>query len=149
MPRGKKFTTGKVDETLEALDKVTPKPKTVINLKELIKELKPKIKRLRSWGYEWHEIVGLLNQQGIEIAEDTLKQYLITPRRKLNKPATKKTSLLESNNSKKDKQVRNKDNELKQVGTDKLNKDDEELTAITEPESESDSYQPIKLTMRK
>lgn len=164
MPRGKKFTTGKVDETLEALNQVTPKQKTAINLKELIKRLKPKIKRLRSWGYEWHEIVVLLKQQGIEIAEDTLKQYLTTPRHKPEKSATKKSSPLDSDNSKKGKQVSKADNDLKQVETnklteddeelkqvraDQLNQDDEELTTSTEPESELGSYQPIKLTMRK
>lgn len=106
MPRGKKFATGKLDETLEALNKVAPKPKTSINLRELIRGLKPKIKRLRSQGYEWHEIVQLLKEQGIEIASDTLKEYLKTPRRRKVKPATEEPLSEGLEDSKKGKQGR-------------------------------------------
>ena len=112
MAKGKKFEIDKLDETLDALNKVTPKPKTSINLRELIRGLKPKIKRLRSWKYEWHEIVALLKEQGIEIAEDTLKEYLKTPRRKIAKSPTEKALLSETNDNSKNKQATNED-ELK------------------------------------
>ncbi len=107
MPRGKKFASDKLNETIEALDKVTPKPKNTINLRQLIRGLKPKIKRLRSWGYEWHEVVQLLQQQGIEIAEDTLKEYLKTPRRKKEKPILSETSIQQSDSLTKNKQNKN------------------------------------------
>lgn len=112
MTKGKKFEVDKLDETLDALNKVAPKPKTSINLRELIRGLKPKIKRLRSWKYEWHEIVALLKEQGIEIAEDTLKEYLKTPRRKIAKSPTEKALLSEINDNSKNKQATNED-ELK------------------------------------
>ena len=112
MAKGKQFEVDKLDETLDALNKVTPKPKTSINLRELIRGLKPKIKRLRSWKYEWHEIVALLKEQGIEIAEDTLKEYLKTPRRKTAKSPTQKALLSETNDNSKNEQPTN-DNELK------------------------------------
>src|SRR4028118_502086 len=104
MAKGKKFEIDKLDETLDALNKVAPKPKISINLRELIKGLKPKIKRLRSWKYEWHEIVALLKEQGIEIAEDTLKEYLKTPRRKTAKSPTEKALLSETNDNSKNEQ---------------------------------------------
>jgi hypothetical protein len=94
MAKGKKFEVDKLDETLDALNKVAPKPKTSINLRELIRGLKPKIKRLRSWKYEWHEIVALLKEQGIEIAEDTLKEYLKTPRRKTAKVSNRESIVI-------------------------------------------------------
>lgn len=109
MAKGKKFEVDKLDETLDALNKVAPKPKTSINLRELIRGLKPKIKRLRSWKYEWHEIVTLLKEQGIEIAEDTLKEYLKTPRRKTVKVFIEKASLLETNDDIKNEQATNDD----------------------------------------
>ena len=112
MAKGKKFEVDKLDETLDALNKVAPKPKISINLRELIKGLKPKIKRLRSWKYEWHEIVALLKEQGIEIAEDTLKEYLKTPRRKTAKASQEKVLLSETNDDKKNEQATN-NNELK------------------------------------
>lgn len=112
MAKGKKFEVDKLDETLDALNKVAPKPKTSINLRELIRGLKPKIKRLRSWKYEWHEIVALLKEQGIEIAEDTLKEYLKTPRRKPAKSLTEKALLSETNDNSKNEQATNND-ELK------------------------------------
>ena len=112
MAKRKKFEVDKLDETLDALNKVAPKPKTSINLRELIKGLKPKIKRLRSWKYEWHEIVALLKEQGIEIAEDTLKEYLKTPRRKTAKASQEKVLLSETNDDKKNEQATN-NNELK------------------------------------
>jgi hypothetical protein len=67
MAKGKKFEVDKLDETLDALNKVAPKPKTSINLRELIRGLKPKIKRLRSWKYEWHEIVALLKSRVLKL----------------------------------------------------------------------------------
>ena len=106
------YMVDKLDETLDALNKVAPKPKTSINLRELIRGLKPKIKRLRSWKYEWHEIVALLKEQGIEIAEDTLKEYLKTPRRKTAKVSQEKVLLAETNDDNKNEQATN-DNELK------------------------------------
>ena len=112
MAKRKKFEVDKLDETLDALNKVAPKPKTSINLRELIRGLKPKIKRLRSWKYEWHEIVALLKEQGIEIAEDTLKEYLKTPRRKTAKASQEKVLLSETNDDKKNEQATN-NNELK------------------------------------
>jgi len=105
MAKGKQFKVDKLDETLDALNKVAPKPKTSINLRELIRGLKPKIKRLRSWKYDWAEIVELLKEQGIEIAEDTLKEYLKTPRRKTAKSPKEKALLSGSNNYKKDEQA--------------------------------------------
>ena len=107
MAKGKQFEVDKLDETLDALNKVAPKPKTSINLRELIRGLKPKIKRLRSWKYEWHEIVTLLKEQGIEIAEDTLKEYLKTPRRKIAKLPTENALLSSSNNHKENEQATN------------------------------------------
>ena len=107
MAKGKKFEVDKLDETLDALNKVAPKPKTSINLRELIRGLKPKIKRLRSWKYEWHEIVAFLKEQGIEIAEDTLKEYLKTPRRKIAKLPTENALLSSSNNHKENEQATN------------------------------------------
>lgn len=112
MAKRKKFEVDKLDETLDALNKVAPKPKTSINLRELIRGLKPKIKRLRSWKYEWHEIVALLKEQGIEIAEDTLKEYLKTPRRKKAKSPIEKALSLDLNNDIKNEQATNND-ELK------------------------------------
>lgn len=112
MAKGKKFEVDKLDETLDALNKVAPKPKTSINLRELIRGLKPKIKRLRSWKYEWHEIVALLKEQGIEIAEDTLKEYLKTPRRRTAKVSQEKVLLSRTNDDNKNKQATN-NNELK------------------------------------
>lgn len=126
MAKGKKFEVDKLDETLNALNKVTSKPKTSINLRELIRGLKPKIKRLRSWKYDWAEIVELLKEQGIEIAEDTLKEYLKTPRRKTAKSTTEKALVSGSNNYKKDEQAT----------------DNEELKI--EPKSESSEEQEIQ-----
>lgn len=123
MPRGKKFASDKLTETIEALDKVTPKPKTTINLRQLIRGLKPKIKRLRSWGYEWHEVVQLLQQQGIEIAEDTLKEYLKTPRRK------KERSVLSETFTQPDSSLKNKQNKSSKLHVDSK--------LISEPKSET------------
>ncbi len=159
MPRGKKFETGKLNETLSALNSVTPKPKDSLNLKQLIKGLKPKIKRLRSWNYSWAEITELLGQQGITISEDTLKEYMKTPRRKnkKEKPATQETSSVGTNhlnnkNRVKDNGYQHEDdihvNTLDEGDIDKLSEHDDKLT-ITESSSEVSNYQPIKLTMRK
>ena len=122
VPRGKKFEAGKLGETLEALDSVTPKPKESINLKELVKGLKPKIKRLRAWDYSWAEIVELLGQQKIEISEDTLKEYMKTPRRKKDKPTIKEAFSAASTFPKNGEQARNETDESNQVNFDKPNK---------------------------
>ncbi len=173
MPRGKKFETNKLDETLEALGQVAPKPKTTIKLKELIRGLKPKIKRLRSWGYSWAEIVELLKQEKIEIGEGTLKDYMKTSRRKpkdskqvegkklpedikvglnleMNKDQKELTKVTES--SSESAQVSlpvNKDDKIEPVETDSLNQNKEIAAKSTKNKSEPSDYTPIKITMRK
>jgi hypothetical protein len=140
VPRGKKFASDKLNETIEALDKVTPKPKNTINLRQLIRGLKPKIKRLRSWGYEWHEVVQLLQQQGIEIAEDTLKEYLKTPRRKKEKPILSETSIQQSDSLTKNKQ--NKNSKLGIDSKSKLETKPETIEDKKSPKLESEDNKP-------
>lgn len=172
MARGKKFETNKLDETLEALGQVAPKPKTTIKLKELVRGLKPKIKRLRNGGYSWAEIVELLKEQGVEITEGTLKDYIKTPRRKHKAiEQTEPNKLLEDNKigieleTKKEQskpsklaelqpelvQVTlqtSKDDKIELVETSKINQNKEILTKSPKTKLEPSDYTPIKLTMR-
>ena len=161
MPQSRKFESGKLLSALEALDKTAPKPKETINLRELIKGLKPKIKRLRSWNYSWAEIVELLKQQQIEISENTLKEYVKTPRRQKDKLATKET--VEPSQPKNNRRVRSEDDKVEQEKATGLNESKEkpqqvavalleeqkELPKSIKPESEPSDYKPMKLTMRK
>lgn len=175
MPRGKSFETNKLDETLEALGQVAPKPKTSIKLKELIRGLKPKIKRLRSWGYSWAEIVELLKQEKIEITEDTLKNYIKTPRRKPKaikqidpnklpednnigiEPETKKDQSKPSNLTESQPELMqvslqtSKDDKIEPGETGKANQNKEAPTTSKSPKTkpEPKDYTPIKITMRK
>ncbi len=157
MARGKKFETNKLDETLAALSQVTPKPKNTIKLKELIRGLKPRIKRLRSWDYSWVEIVELLKKQGIEIAEDTLKDYLKTTRRSPKKTQSAAALLPAADQLENRQRWEKKDNDRRQIQMNNLQLvpanevklPEEKLTNSPMTEPEPNDYSPIKLTMRK
>lgn len=156
MPRGKKYELNKLDEILAALGQVTPKPKSTMNLKELIRGLKPKIKCLRRWNYSWVEIVQVLKQQQIEVTEETLKDYLKTTRRSNKKPQSPAKVVTAQKESVKGKTAEKKDDKLFQVQienseqnqTEQPKQPEERSTESSVPEPNTSEYIPIKLRMK-
>lgn len=156
MPRGKKYELNKLDETLAALSQVTTKPKSTINLKEIIRKLKPQIKRLRGCDYSWGEIRQLLKQQGIELAENTLKDYLKTPRRSNKKPQSPAKLVTAQRETGKGMTAEKKDDKLLQVQnenrqqnqTEPPKKPEERIAKSLVPKPVTSEYTPIKLRMK-
>lgn len=67
-------------QRIEGAMKNAPRVDAPLTIGETIKRLSGSIKQMRTKGYDWQKIAGILRENGVSVSADTLRRY-VAPRR--------------------------------------------------------------------